>query len=699
MENVVATDALELAKAFIKAPESPAQWAAWRAKLADLTANFPRKQGGYPPYDAKAQAWASSAYSMGFLMLWDNELICHKSGKWLVDAVCQRALRDFGGYDVVVLWCNYPLSGVDPRHQIAYYDELPGGRAGLKAAVEQFHANGVKVLVDHKPWVPGVPAGYDTIEDAYIDLVIECGLDGIYLDCSAGPEESFRKRMEERAGKDKIFVSEAPTTSEDIGCEIGCWQQMTDDSTAPGVYLNRLLDRQKIVYESRRYFHDPIRELQRGWMNGGGQVIWENVFGYWAEYSERCKSWMRLLFPAQRRFARHFIEGEWIPHCGGGAHNGAYVSKWTLNGQELYTAVNRRGHALEKVVFKLPAKPNCRWVDIISGQEYTPVSEKDGEVHLTGFVARDGLAGILPVTEITDDLAAFLQEQRDRYARANWTVIPWENEHRKTALPHVLISPALNSAASGRKEPPAGMVPITDFDGWMVTRYRMRECGYIAGAVDERHVYDAFEKECVYSRKAKVQNVAIDAFPVTNADFKKFIDATGYKPSDPTNFLKHWENGAIPAGKEKHPVVYVSLEDARAYAKWTGKRLPSEEEWQAAGQGAQKRTWPWGGSELDTTRCNHASSGTTPVDAWLEGKTPEGVWDMSGNVWELTESERTDGHTRYVILKGGSWYKVDNSFWLFDTGARPADWGAKLVLLCPGWDRCATIGFRCVADY
>jgi len=89
------------------------------------------------------------------------------------------------------------------------------------------------------------------------------------------------------------------------------------------------------------------------------------------------------------------------------------------------------------------------------------------------------------------------------------------------------------------------------------------------------------------------------------------------------------------------------------------------------------------------------SDGTSSVEAYPEGKTPEGLWDLCGNVWEMTESERTDGHTRYQILKGGSWYHVANSHWLFDTGAQALDWGAKHILLCPAWDRCSTIGFRC----
>lgn len=694
MEQVVATDALSLQKAFIPAPERAGDWPAWRARLVEESARE-RAKLGPARYDPQAQAWASRAYALGFLMLWDRELVDPAVGGWQVERLLDRAERDFGGYDAVVLWSNYPLSGLDPRHQLVYYDDLPGGRAALKDAIARFHARGVRVLLDHKPWVPGVPAGFATIEDAFVALVAEVGADGLFLDCSDGPAEAFRAALARGAGPDRIFVSEAPTPPEKIGAEIGCWQQMTDDSAAPGLYRNRWLDRRQIIYESRRYFHDPIRELQRGWMNGGGQVIWENVFGYWADYSPRVKSWMRLLFPAQRRFADWFIHGDWQPHVGGGLREGVYVSRWEWNGTLLWTAVNRRGHTLEKGLFKLPAPPGLRYFDVISGQEFHIVAEANGEVELAGWFERDGLIGVLAVKEPDADLAAFLAVQRARFASADWTCEPWPGEHRKTSRIHVLRPPEpvpRGVAIAGE----AAMVRIPDFDGWMITRYRMRECGYIAGAPDEKHPYDAFERVCEYSRRVRVAGVRIDPFPVTNAEFKAFLDATGYRPADPRNFLKHWNGGRIPAGLERHPVVYVSREDAHAYARWAGKRLPTEEEWQAAAQGTERRLWPWGGAELDTARCNHASSGTTPVDAFPGGRTPEGVWDLSGNVWELTESERDDGHTRYDILKGGCWYLPEGSHWFFDGGARPADWGAKRILLCEAWDRCATVGFRCV---
>jgi len=170
-----------------------------------------------------------------------------------------------------------------------------------------------------------------------------------------------------------------------------------------------------------------------------------------AAYSPRCMSWMRLLFPAQRRYADHFIKGEWEPHVGGGMISGTYVSRWSYQGQVLYTAVNRRPHAVEKHLFTLPFHPGCRWVDVISGQEWEVAADKDGEVEVRGYLSRNGLAGLLPVHEIDADLHRFLQQQRQRFASADWTAEPWEGEHRNTELPHVELNPPPKSHSENER--------------------------------------------------------------------------------------------------------------------------------------------------------------------------------------------------------------------------------------------------------
>ena len=92
----------------------------------------------------------------------------------------------------------------------------------------------------------------------------------------------------------------------------------------------------------------------------------------------------------------------------------------------------------------------------------------------------------------------------------------------------------------------------------------------------------------------EMKSFYIDKFPVTNAEFKKFLDATHYHPKDDHNFLRDWKNGAYPEGWANKPVTWVSLDDARAYAAWAGKRLPHEWEWQYAAQGTDGRLYPWG---------------------------------------------------------------------------------------------------------
>ncbi len=129
--------------------------------------------------------------------------------------------------------------------------------------------------------------------------------------------------------------------------------------------------------------------------------------------------------------------------------------------------------------------------------------------------------------------------------------------------------------------------------------------------------------------------------PVSNAQYALFVKAAGYHAP------RNWEEGRPPKGKEAHPVVYVSWEDALAYCAWLGRvtgkpiTLPSEAEWEKAACGDKDRhEYPWG-DVFDKTRCNSRESsigGTTPVGIFLEGTSPYGALDMVGNVWEWTRS-------------------------------------------------------------
>lgn len=142
-----------------------------------------------------------------------------------------------------------------------------------------------------------------------------------------------------------------------------------------------------------------------------------------------------------------------------------------------------------------------------------------------------------------------------------------------------------------------------------------------------------------------LQDYYIDKYPVTNQQFRDFLKKSGYRRKPRLIDSSIW-------GADLQPVVAVNWDDAQAYAKWCGKRLPSEQEWEKAARGTNGFLYPWGNLP-DSTRCNCFESGlecTSEVGSYPHGASPYGVEDMSGNVWEMT-SDKFDEES--FSMKGG----------------------------------------------
>jgi formylglycine-generating enzyme required for sulfatase activity len=223
--------------------------------------------------------------------------------------------------------------------------------------------------------------------------------------------------------------------------------------------------------------------------------------------------------------------------------------------------------------------------------------------------------------------------------------------------------------------------------------------GFNDAGVDVQYPWEDIPRR-YHEHRMHIDSFYIDKYPVTNAEFKKFIDATHYAPKDSLDFLKDWKNGTYPDGWGNRPVTWVSQEDARAYAKWAGKRLPHEWEWQYAAQGTDGRIYPWGSawgaSKVPVPDRSRTMRGPDAVDAHPSGASPFAVMDMVGNVWQWTD-EYVDDHTRGGILRGGSYYQPQGSVWYFPQAYRNDQHG-KLLLMAPSYDRSGALGFRCVKD-
>lgn len=196
----------------------------------------------------------------------------------------------------------------------------------------------------------------------------------------------------------------------------------------------------------------------------------------------------------------------------------------------------------------------------------------------------------------------------------------------------------------------------------------------------------------------KMHDYYIDKHPVTNLEFYRFMQETHYEPAMKENFLKHWVNGAPVKEDEQLPVVYVSYEDAKAYAAWAGKRLPTEKEWQYAAQaGDEKRLYPWG-AVMDSTRCNPGNGILDPVGSYPQGANPWGLEELVGSVWQMTNDWYHSGIRSYIMLKGSPYYHAKSSWWYVQGGAHPLTYRQQWFRLSQTYERNGTTGFRLVKD-
>ena len=674
----------------IPGPPTPAASANWLADLKHWRAERLVRMGYDGSNYARPEfAWTQKNFICVQMMIEERDFFDRDKGVYTVDRYLDGLEKQYGGIDSVLIWDTYPNLGVDDRNQFDRMRDMPGGLAAVKDMVAAFHRRNVKVILPETPWDMGTRDEGSPDWEALASLGAKIGADGVMGDTMDGVPRAFLLASE-KAARPLVLQPEGLPPEESLAWNEMSWGYWSFPFVPMISHYKWLETRHMPVLTSGGLHHIP--GIQAAFFNGVGYADQQDVIGVHNGFTPREAEALRRTMTIERAFAPLLVSDGWEPHTPTQQY-GVFASKFPGANETLWTLVNRNDYAVEGDQLRVPYAPGSRYFDVWTGTELSPrKSDGSDSVTLRFTLEPQGFGAILAVRN--GDVPASLKSLLDTMHAASARKM---GDYDDTW--HVLqqqLVPVRSTAPAAAAPDGMVLVPGGDFS------FRVKGVE-VAGkndvGIDVQYPWEDAPRR-YHDHEMQVKPFYIDRFPVTNQQFKKFLDATHYAPRDSHDFLHDWSDGTFPQGAANHPVTWVSLEDARAYAQWAGKRLPHEWEWQYAAQGRDGRTYPWGNAwnpaAVPAPDKGRRLSAPDSVDAHPAGASPFGVMDLVGNVWQWTD-EFEDAHTRSATLRGGSYYQPSGSMWYFPQAYRLDEHG-KYLLMAPSLDRSGTVGFRCVVD-
>ena len=695
--------------------------------------------------------WVRHTYLCQLMMGWDHEIYDIEKNRYTLGDFIQFNNKVLGGAEIYGLWPTWPALGMDQRNQWDMYRSMPGGMEAVKGLADLTHRNNSHLYIAFKPWDTATRS-----EDPYEGLaesIRETGADGVVLDCSGASTEQLQKAGD-NGGDGVVMYSEGMAVPKDMQ---GIVSGRVHNALyyCPMLNLNKLIKSEFAIFRVVEVGKERIkREYSLSLFNGYGTE--NNLFSpgrpYWLE--EQWKYLAKILM-IQRENAENFTQKNWVALIETKADN-IFVNKWPSGNKTIYTIFSLIPQGFNQPLFEVHPKKNFHFVDLWNHEplhldtidqkiyavaDIEAFSEKYLGTNIEGAVGTIAefpelldMKFNLPADELTfsatkgDSIKIYAgmpgyEGKWKSYAVEKQTIRllkEFGREEGKFVIQlfekNQLIDERVISfePASARliseniptkkySEAPKGMVKIP--------------CGKFKMKVEFGDWFIPYP-EVLEKEEIEMPAFFMDKFPVTNAEFKVFLDKSNYKPTDPEHFLEHWENGNPKSGDENKPVVYVSYQDAQAYSNWAGKRLPTEMEWQYAAQTSKLNEWPWGDKAkitaekeeitgtltveklkgIDSTLCNSGNGSLDTVGSYPKGENPFGLQDLVGSVWQITNDIYDDCTYSFVMLKGGSYFKPEDSWWYVQGGPKNLKWRQMLLRVSQGFERKGTVGFRCVAD-
>lgn len=692
--------------------------------------------------------WIRHAYAMHLIMAWDHRFYDHNKGGYQLEQFLEEGKKWYGGNEVVGIWQNWPTLGLDQRNQWDLLRDLPGGTARIKALAEMCRKKGSRLFISYNPWDESTR--WEDHHAGMSEMIAETGADGVVLD-TEGKSSPERQLAGDRVKPGVVMYSEGMAVPKDMP-SIVSGRVHNALYYPPMLNLNKFIKPEFAIFRVAELYLERIRrEYALSLFNGYGTEL--NIFRpgrpEWAE--EDYRFWgqtLRML----RENTSNFVQKAYTPLIPV-LSDRIYVNRWPLNHKWVYTVFSLLPEGFDGPLFEAEVMEGYHYYDLwnhqparldtLAGKVYVHV-QTDGFSKKWLGTNNEGAVGV--IARLEKVLQLELEGDVLQLAAAKGDSIRiWAGTPAYDKSPHTL--PAGNHQLRlydtfGQYE---GRFVVQLFTNRELTdeavfeiktgtarriskvektpKYPKAPAGMALIPAGEFTLQTTFGDNFIpnpdkIDRPVKMPAYYLDKHPVTNADFRQFLKASGYVPQDTCNFLKHWKGGDIPAGTENFPVVYVAYEDAKAYAAWAGKRLPTEAEWQYGAQAGDGRDWPWSKDakverkeqyvtntltvsklQVDPALCNTGDGKPGPIGRYPQGANPYGLEDLVGCVWQMTHDLYDNGTNYYIILKGGSYFLPTSSWWYVEGGPRELTYQQKLLRVSPGFERNATVGFRCAADH
>jgi gamma-glutamyl hercynylcysteine S-oxide synthase len=693
--------------------------------------------------------WIRNSYVMHLLMAWDKEYYDGKTGKFMLPEFIKKGKALYGGDDVVCIWPTWPTLGVDSRNQFDLYRDLPGGLPQLRALADSARLMGTKFFVAYNPWDESTRS--EGHLQGLANLIKGTSADGVVLD-TKGESSSELQEAADKVRAGVIMFSEGMAVPKDM-------QGIISGRVHNALYYPPLLNLNKFIrpdfaiFRVSEVFKEPIqREYAVAFFNGYGTEINQFAPGH-PEWEDDQYRYLGKTSRILRENSTLFT-ADYSPLINT-LRDSIWVNEWSSAQKTVYTILSFKPEGLHAPLFEVN-DTTSHWIDLWKHEEIKTMVIDDKRyaiVNIDGFDTRysgtNNEGDVSCVAQFRPTLDVKINgDKLYGTAQSASLVKIWKGNPSYEKAPIILNlqNPDFEVSitnALGRYE---GKLVVQSFkqdeivdeciiflkpgtprlisesiSTIAVTNPTLQMVVIPAGKFNVKFTqgdeFIPYPKEHV-GETIEMKSFAMDRYPVTNSEFEKFLIESNYQPSDTTRFLAHWVNGKIPKGQEKFPVTYISYEDAKSYAAWAGKRLPTELEWQYAAQTEKGNEWPWKQTKpvtrketyvtetltvkdiegIDAKNCNLGDGKLYPVGKFKSGVNPYGLLDLVGCVWQLTNDEYENGSYRYIMMKGGSFFKPSSSWWYVQGGPRELHYRQFLLRVSQGFERNATVGFRCVQD-